>query len=352
LIKHVARERAAFAGRWTSLLGTTLLSGCAICLVAVPICRLVLPQSVPWYAVLFVVISDLLLWRWLYLVGLTLQGLGEIKQKSQLEILVVCTRLAAAGLLLSLPPSHHQVRSWLVIYFGAAVMASGLCLIWALRKLGKPGRLRLPQLKELKEGLWFVVSPSTQTINNDADKLLLARLANLNAAGIYGAAYRVISASFLPVQAFLSVTYPQFFRHGSSGLRHSSRYAARWLPLGAGYSLAAGLLLFTAAPLIARILGPSYAETATVLRQLAVLPLLKTFQYFLADALTGADFQTLRVALQGMVALLNILLNFLWIPRLGWKGAVWATLLCDGGLALLLLVAVMILRKENRPQPI
>jgi O-antigen/teichoic acid export membrane protein len=83
-----------------------------------------------------------------------------------------------------------------------------------------------------------------------------------------------------------------------------------------------------------------------VIRQLSVLPMMKTFQYFLADALTGADYQTLRVGLQGAVALINVVLNLLWIPQLGWEGAVRATLLCDGGLALLLMAAVLVLRNR------
>jgi O-antigen/teichoic acid export membrane protein len=350
LIKYVARERAAFSERWSKLLGTTLLSGSALCLLAALICRQVVRGAIPWYAIALLVIADLLLWRWPYLVGLTLQGLGEINRKSQLEIFVVCARLAAATLLFILPNSYHQVRSWLLIYFGAACVVSGACLVWTLRQWGGPKALRASSGKELKEGLWFVVSPATQTINNDADKLLLARLSSLSAAGIYGAAYRVLSASFLPVQALLTVTYPQFFQQGSKGVRETARYAARWLPLALGYSLAAGVALFAAAPMIGRILGPDYAQSTNVLRQLAVLPLIKAFQYFLADALTGADFQALRVGLQCVAAALNVALNLLWIPRFGWQGAVWATLLCDGGLALLLIAAVMTLRRHgSRP---
>jgi O-antigen/teichoic acid export membrane protein len=343
LIKQVARNRSAFASLWANLLGTTLASGCVLCLAAIPACWLLLSGAVPFYAIVLLVVADLMLWRWLYLVGLTLQGLGEIDRKSQLEILVVCVRLTAAMLLFLLPKSQHQVRTWLLIYFGAALLAASCCLAWSLRRWGKPGNLRLPALSELKEGLWFVASPSTQTINNDADKLLLARLASLSAAGIYGAAYRVISASFLPVQALLTLTYPRFFRHGGRGLRQSTRFAIRWLPFGLGYSIAVGILLFAGAPLIVKILGPGYVQTATVIRQLSVLPMMKTFQYFLADALTGADYQTLRVGLQGSVALINVVLNLLWIPQLGWEGAVRTTLFCDGGLALLLMVAVLVL---------
>jgi len=347
LIKYVARDGAAFGERWSKLLGTTLLSASVLCLMAVLVCRQILRAAIPWYAIALLVIADLLLWRWPYMVGLTLQGLGEINRKSQLEILIVCMRLAAATLLFALPGSYHQVRTWALIYFGAACIVASACLVWTLRQWGKPKAFQAQSGRDLKEGLWFVVSPATQTINNDVDKLLLARMASLSVAGIYGAAYRVLSASFLPVQALLTVTYPQFFQEGSKGVRETARYAARWLPLALGYSLAAGVALFVAAPIIAGILGPEYAQSASVLRQLAVLPLIKAFQYFLADALTGADFQALRVGLQCVAAALNVALNLLWIPTFGWQGAVWATLVCDGGLALLLIITVVTLRRHG-----
>jgi O-antigen/teichoic acid export membrane protein len=341
---------SAFNERWSKLLGTTLLSASVLSLPPALVCRLIVHSALPWYAIFLLVISDLLLWRWPYLVALTLQGLGEIHRKSQLEIFVVCTRLAAATLLFALPGPYHQVRAWVLIYFCAACIVSGASLYWTLRQWGSPKPLRAQTGKEFKEGLWFVVSPATQTINNDADKLLLARMASLSTAGIYGAAYRVLSASFLPVQALLTVTYPHFFQQGSKGVRQTARFAARWLPLALGYSLVAGVALFAAAPMIARILGPDYAQSAIVLRQLAVLPLLKAFQYFLADALSGADFQALRVGLQCVAAALNVALNLLWIPRFGWQGAIWATLVCDGALALLLMMAVMTLRSyDSRP---
>src|SRR5580698_6380779 len=162
LIKQVARNRSAFASLWANLLGTTLASGCVLCLAAIPACWLFLSSAVPFYAIVLLVVADLMLWRWLYLVGLTLQGLGEINRKSQLEILVVCVRLTAAVLLFVLPKSQHQVRSWLLIYSGAALLAAGCCLAWSLRRWGKPSSLRLPALGKLKEGLWFVASPSTQ----------------------------------------------------------------------------------------------------------------------------------------------------------------------------------------------
>jgi O-antigen/teichoic acid export membrane protein len=206
----------------------------------------------------------------------------------------------------------------------------------------------MPRAEELREGFGFVLSPFTQLVNNDADKFLLAKLADLSAAGVYGTAYKILSAAFVPVQALLTVTYPQFFRHGRRGIRHASRFAVAWLPGALAYSVLAGVILFSAAPVVVRILGPGYAATVSILRWLSVLPVLKAVQFFCADSLTGADFQNLRVAVQSVVAVMNILLNVVLIPRNGWWGAVAATLVSDTLLAVLL--AACVVRLHNREQ--
>src|SRR5262249_54509861 len=182
---------------------------------------------------------------------------------------------------------------------------------------GKPKLRKLPRKEDLREGLGFVLSPLAQTVNNDADKFLLARLAGLGSTAVYGTAYRILFAAFMPVQALLTVTYPRFFRHGKQGIRAALRYAAAWIPGALAYSLIAGATLFAAAPALARLLGPGYAETAVIVRSLAVLPLLKAVQFFFADSLTGSDHQNLRVGMQGLVAVLNVTSNLLLIPRYG-----------------------------------
>jgi len=146
----------------------------------------------------------------------------------------------------------------------------------------------------------------------------------------------------------LTVTYPQFFRQGRHGIRSASRLAAAWLPGALLYSSAAGVILFLCAPVVVKILGPGYAETVSILHWLAVLPALKSIQFFCADSLTGADFQSLRVGVQGLVAVTNILLNVVLIPQYGWWGAVAATLVSDTLLAFLL--AACVIRLHNREQ--
>lgn len=70
-----------------------------------------------------------------------------------------------------------------------------------------------------------------------------------------------------------------------------------------------------------------------MVRWLAFIPVLKTLQYFVADALSGSGFHSWRTGVQIVVAGGNIAANFWLMPRYGWWGAVWASLVSDAALA-------------------
>lgn len=350
LIRDVARDRTLLASRWDKLISAMTLSGAILCVVATLACWFLVAGRLPVWEIAGFAAAELLALRFVHLTELTLQGLGMIHRMAQVSILVNFSRLAISLIFFALPPALRNIHSWLQLYIANAVVVASCAMWWSFRAFGAPHLGRPAGWRDFKEGFWFAVSPFTQIVNNDADKLLLPRLADLSSAGIYGAAYRVLSVAFLPVLSMLTVTYPHFFRKGSGGIRHSIRLAVRALPIALSYSITAGILLYWGAPLVARILGPDYRQTATVIRYLAALPTLKALQYFFADAITGADFQAIRVGLQTAVAILNVGLNLLWIPRHGWMGAVWATLISDGTLAILLIAATATLRRKEPVQ--
>ena len=105
--------------------------------------------------------------------------------------------------------------------------------------------------------------------------------------------------------------------------------------------------MFLGAGMIPRILGQEYMESAAALRGLALLPALKAFHYLAADTLTGAGYQRSRSRIQLGVAALNVGLCLWLIPAYSWRGAVAASLACDGSLALVLWSKVIRLRARD-----
>ncbi len=207
--------------------------------------------------------------------------------------------------------------------------------------LGRP-KIALSHIRRQGfEGFTFSTGLSAQTIYNDIDKTMLARLGTLEATGIYAAAYRMIDVAFIPVRALLNAAYPGFFRSGKEGIRGTLRYSRSLLIRIVPYSLFAFAALMIGASIVPRILGVQYAHVTEALRWLSLLPILKTLHYFAADALTGAGYQGIRTAVQIGIAVFNVLLNFWIIPAYGWRGAAWSSLASDGLLAALLwLIAI------------
>src|ERR1700686_336308 len=198
-----------------------------------------------------------------------------LSHNAQLNVLISLTRLIGiAGLALSAP--HSTVVAWSGVYLAGSVVAAVIAVCWITFKFGRP-RLALCCIRrECLEGMYFSISFAAQTINNDIDKVMGARLASLEAAGIYAAAYRLIDVAFIPIRALLNAAYAGFFRRGAAGLRESVRYGRRLMLKSLAYPVAIFGALLIAAPLVPHILGHDFSEATEALRWLSLLPLLKT----------------------------------------------------------------------------
>src|SRR5262249_16665865 len=147
--------------------------------------------------------------------------------------------------------------------------------------------------------------------------------------------------------ALLNAAYPGFFRSGADGIDSSRRYGRRLLLRILPYSLFTFIVLMIGAPLVPHILGHPYRNVTEALRWLALLPLIKTLHYFIADSLTGAGYQQVRTFVQGGVALFNILINIWIIPAYGWHGAAWSSIASDGLLLIGLWSTTRVLLKRQ-----
>ncbi|GGN38186.1 hypothetical protein GCM10010842_20790 [Deinococcus daejeonensis] len=346
LIKHVARDQETFSTYWGSAIATTLLSASLLTLAIGLVAGILLPTGLPLVLVLLVALSDLLFARLVDVAGQAFQAFNRLDRTAALQLLPTVLRLIAAVLLLVVAVPKTALV-WSALFFVTTVLSAACALIWVRRDLGW-GPLSLdPVRREFKESGAFALSLSAQNIYNDIDKIMLARIVSPEAAGVYAAAYRIVDTAFTPVRSVLYAAYARFFQLGQRGLGGSITLARRLLPLTGGYSLLIAALLWVCAPALPLMFGQDFAATADVLRWLAPLVLLKTLHYFAADTLTGAGYQTTRSLIQVGVAVLNILLNLWWLPRYGWLGAVWASLISDALLTAALWSMVLLQRQQE-----
>lgn len=346
LIKHVARNREVLDEYFGNGFLMNVVTGCLGVVLVFAISSLLLPSTIARSTVLMVGLADLIFYRIINLAACAFQALEKLSRTAEMHVLVSATRFLgiASVVLLRIRPT---AEAWSFIYAAATAVAALLCGL-RLRAIIEHWKFSLRKLKqEVAEGFFFSASESAKTINNDVDKTMLARLSTLDANGIYAAAYRLVDVSFIPVSSLIWAAYPAFFRHGQNRIKGAYAYARQLLPRSLAFSSLVCIGLIIGAPVVPRILGAQYIRTVEALRWLAILPLFKTVQYFLADSLTGAGHQGLRTLLQAAVAILNVLVNLWIIPRYSWRGAAWSSIASDDLLALSLWLATVILHERE-----
>ncbi len=346
LIRGVSRNTISFRRYWGQSLVVTICCGSSLLAAVLLLSRFVLSTEIPLALVALVGISDILGLNIITLAGQAFTAFEQLKWTAVIWITMSAVRLGGALILIAVH-SHPSALQWGYFYCGGNIVVALAAFILVCHRLGLPELRRPNGAGDLREGIYFSISLSAETLYNDIDKTMLVRLATLDAAGIYGAAYRLIDVSTVPIAALLASAYSKLFRVGLGGIGSTFDYTGRLLVRSLAYASLVCLLLLWSAGLIPFILGPGYAETVEALRWLAVLPVLKSVHYFLADALTGADYQRLRSLIQVGVAAFNILINLWVIPAYSWRGAAWSSIASDGLLACILGIAVLVLRHRD-----
>ena len=348
LIKHVARDRKHFPACYGNALVVTLVTGLASTAFIIGIARLVLPASIQTPVIVFVSLAELIFSKLADCASIAFQAIDRLDITARMTILSALTRLMGIAVLASVLP-HPAAHHWAFVYLLTTVCGATLGLAWVQAKIGRP-RFSLDRIrKEFVEGLYFSASSSAQSIYDDIDKTMLARMASLDAVGIYGAAYRLIDVAFIPVRSLLSAGYQGFFRAGRNGMQGAIDYMRRLLPKAAVFSFLVFFCLTGLAPLLPHVFGSQYTRTVEALRWLALLPFLKTIHSLLADTLTCSGHQRRRTLIQIVAAGFNVLVNLWLIPAYSWRGAAWSSLATDTLLAVLMCLAVIQVHRSTRP---
>lgn len=325
LVQEGALDETSIRVHWGNALLSILVSGSLLVLLATLLGMIFLPRPITASLIVLVAFADLFFYRAVELSSQAYQAVERLERTAQLLLQLNGWRLLAAVTMYLWVDSPSPTQ-WAGLYLLATLIGGVVAYRAISRSFGAP-RIDLALARtRFRLGFLFSVGLASQNAYNDIDKSMLAALANVQAAGIYTAAYRVIDLAFSPVRSFLFATYARFFRSGAEGIGAGFSLAKRWLPWAVVYGALAGVAIYLVAPLLPVILGPDYAESVSAVRWLAILPLLRTTHVFAADTLTGAGHQGLRSVVQVGVFVFNICANLVLIPRYSWKGAAWSSL--------------------------
>jgi O-antigen/teichoic acid export membrane protein len=327
-IKNVRSGKREASVCWGNGILLTVLSGTLLSCLGMGLSTLLHLKTVP-LVVTIVCVADLVLLKVTELAAFGFAAMDRMKQTSIQSVVVSLLRL---GGIVVLVVTVHPVtlNLWVLTYLLTTLLGTLYALVKGRQLWGRPV-VDLRSLREdATEGVFFSVAGSATTIYNDIDKIMLSRLADLAATGVYGAAYRVIDVTMTPVRSLAAAAYPHFFRKGVGGMAQTYPYALSLIAKTSIYGALASIGLWLAAPILPRILGSQYQAVLPAVRWLALIPLLRCLHSFMADALSGAGLQRIRTGIQVLVALINIGLNVVILPRYSWRGAAWTSLGCDG----------------------
>jgi O-antigen/teichoic acid export membrane protein len=282
---------------------------------------------------LLVCASDLLMIRVAELAAFAFAALGRMGESARVNVYISLTRMVGI-IIISTTVHHPTVHDWTIAY----MLSAALCMVYAFVRttIAASGIQISPRQawKYLPESTLFAVSTSSATIYNDLDKTMLGKLSSFAATGMYGAAYRIIDVSLVPVRAMLAAACPEFFRLGVDGPSATKKYAYKLITRAVPFGAVVAVGLFLGAPVMPHVIGKSYLSAVEALRWLAIIPLLRCVHIFLADGLTGAGYQGRRTLIQVGVGVLNFVLNIFFIRLWSWRGAAWSSIICDATLVI------------------
>jgi O-antigen/teichoic acid export membrane protein len=349
LVKYVARDRSLLQLYVGNALLVTIGCGSVLTLLALCIRPVVLPPSATWPMLAGVALADLFGRQ---IVMICCNAFAAIEQfRRYTQLLAGSTALRLLGAII-LSASGATALKWSYLYALSTWMAALVGIGTVMRCCGSP-RFQLKLIApSMREGFHFSTSAASQSVYNDIDKTMLARLSTLDAAAIYAVAYRFVDAAMLPVSSLATATYPEFFRRGVHGVTSSFTFARSIIRRSLVYGLLSGIALFLGAGLVPGIMGSEYGQSVLALRWLCVLPAIKSVHAFLTDTLTGADYQWQRSLVQIAVAGFNIVLNLWFIRAYAWRGAAWSSVITDLLLVALLYLVIRshLLRENHRIQ--
>ncbi len=322
----VSDSPAADVGRAVSM-ATIGTGGVAVALLAIALAVPAVLPEISRTTMALVLVAQMPAYWLVELAATSAVSWADLRLATIIRIVAVVVRLGALAAFLAAGASGVDAWAW---YFaignvGAAVAAHGLLA----RRLGQWPRLSLPSGREFTSGFPYGLGNTTEGMLAASDKPLLQQNGFRVDTGIYSAGYRIITLGFVPMMALVRAQDRRFFRQGAVGSAASHRAGLAMSRHGLIATVPVSVLLFLLAPQVDLLLAEEWAEIEDVIRLLAVLPIIKGFQFSFGNALTAAGNQSARMWMTGAAAAANFIGNLILIPRGSWRAAAGTTLAAE-----------------------
>ncbi len=307
---------------------------------------LVLPPVVQSSTILYLALAELLCAPVVEICARSYQSREAMLAYSACNVGLVASRVAGMICLWLITAEPLRAADWALTYLMSSVAASGTVLLMTMGRFGRPGEQRVAPYA-IRDGLMYSVGTASARVHAEIDKTMLARFTNVSVVGAYSAAARLVDLLMIPVLALLEATASRFYRHGEAGPAWGLGKSTKMITASLCYVVIGGALLWIFSDKLVLLLGPSFAASPQILRVLVFLPLVAVVRQFMLMVAQGSGHQQLAAVMLSTGAAINVAINWIGIPHLGWIASFAASLTAEIFMASTLYVA---LRRGSRTQ--
>ena len=147
---------------------------------------------------------------------------------------------------------------------------------------------------------------------------------------VYSVAYNIALAILFIPTVYTNAIYPvlsRYYKDSKNELKILYEKSFKYLYI-VGLPISVGLY-FLSARIIFFFYGEKYFGSVIALEIISLYLVIKFINFLLGTVLSSIDQQNKRMVGQGFTALVNIFLNLLLIPKIGYVGAAWSTLITE-----------------------
>lgn len=319
LLQNVSRDHSAFGAHWRKVTLTTLFSGLTLVALFSGIAHLIVKDHVGTAVIIAIGISEVVCYPLVYVAGFAFQAHERLGWSGSLAALMSGARLLAV-IAFWFSAATRDLATYTWFHLIASVLCV-LCAFTLVHAMLRPQRTRFVlRANEIREGLSFSTVWFTGNAITELDKTLAFRLAGSEIAGIYSAAYRLVSTLTLPVASLALAAQPRLFRQDTNQEGKNPHLVRHLALVATAYGLIASAMLFLLADLLPLLLGQAFEPAVRAARLLILVPPLYALRLIGNTALmtTGRQLTRALTEVPGIVLLIGLAL--LWMPKYGLTG--------------------------------
>jgi O-antigen/teichoic acid export membrane protein len=208
----------------------------------------------------------------------------------------------------------------------------------------RPGRVRR---EHFSQGMLYAGTLVGFSVQDDGDKTMLNVFRFERDAGLYAAGYRIVQMGLLPINSLLGSSHGRFLASDPERRNEHVERALRFTLIACAYGLVVAFITWFGADLVLKVFPADFEETATVMRVLVPLVVLRGASHFAFNGLLGLGRYRARVKLLAASAGTTLLLYLALIPSHSWKGAAAATLIGESLFVVLTWIVLLRAQREH-----